>query len=246
MLRILRGGGIFFMVGFSVVVPAFNEAGCIARNMRALAAACERTGRVWEIVLCVEHSTDSTLEQALEVARELEQLRVLDLPVQRGKGAAVREGFLQAQGEIVFMCDADLSADLGAIDTFLKLFDADAQVAGVVGRRRSRVGKSPFLRRFLSGVFHAWVKRLTGLPFSDTQCGFKAFKKPFARELAQMQTETGYVFDIEWLLYAQQKNWRVQEADVLWKDDPDTRVRLPRDGIRMLKSLRRLRGAFKK
>ena len=226
---------------FSIVVPAYREAPRIAASLAALSCACAETGRAYEIVVAVEPSDDGTLERAQAFAATHTQTRILDLGAHRGKGHAVREGVLAASGAIVFFTDADLSADVAAVGDFLDRFDADASLAGIVGVRRLRKGKAPFLRRFLSRVFHALVRAAARVPFRDTQCGFKAFRQPFALELARAQTQMGYAFDIEWLKIACAKGWRVTEAAVAWTDYPHSHIRLLRDGFALVRAVWRLR-----
>jgi len=233
------------MPRFSVIVPAYREAPRIATCVAALAAACAATGRTWEIVVAVEKSPDATLALARAAAVAHPGVRVLDLPTHRGKGHAVRAGFLDAQGEIVFFTDADLSADLAGIADFLAVFEGIPACAGVIGVRTQRTGRPPWLRRALSRCFHALVRTFTGLPYADTQCGFKAFRAPQARELAERQQEDGYAFDIEWLLYAHACGWNIAERPLLWRDQPHSQIFLPRDGVKLLRDMVRLRRRFK-
>lgn len=229
------------MADFSVVVPAYREAPRIAACVHALVSACAATGSSWEIIIAVERSPDNTLALARETASDKENVRVLDLPAHRGKGHAVRAGVLAAQGDIVFFTDADLSADLAAIPDFLAVFASRPSCAGAIGVRTRRTGRPPQLRRLFSKCFHALVRFLTGLPYTDTQCGFKAFRAAPARELAQHQREDGYAFDIEWLLYAKSKGWDILEHPLLWRDQPHSQISLPRDGLRLLLDTLRLR-----
>ncbi len=227
------------MPDISIVIPAYNEAERIAATVRALARACGELGASCEIVVSVEKSADGTLEKARAAVgqcggNEKISFQVLDLARHVGKGHAVRRGVFDAQGDVVFFTDADLSADTAAIGEFWRMFTEDPSLDGIVGVRTNREGKSPFLRRWLSGCFHWAVRWLTGLPFVDTQCGFKAFRRARIRELAEAQREDGYVFDVEWLLYARRRGWKVAERPVLWTDNPDSHIWLPRDGTRML------------
>ena len=224
----------------SIVVPAYEEAPRMARTVAQLAGACALVAQTWEIVVAVEPSADATLQAALEAAGSAGNIYVLDLKKHLGKGHAVREGVLQAGGDIIFFCDADLSADLAALGEFIALFRADPDLDGVIGVRRKRIGRAPFLRRWLSGCFHAAVQRLTRLPFADTQCGFKAFRRQRAHFLANAQRQTGYAFDIEWLLLAQREGWNVAQCPIVWTDQPQSHIWLPRDGLDLLLAAWRL------
>jgi glycosyltransferase involved in cell wall biosynthesis len=243
-------------IALSIVIPAFNEAGRLPMNLARVSAHCAGLdlapfGTGWEVLAMVEKSPDGTLEKARAAATGLAGIEVIDNQVQRGKGYAVRSGMLRAKGEIVFFMDADLSTPLGQLDLFLQYFAAHPEVDILIGNRRhpaSRISKPEGLvRRILSDVFGALVRRqaLAG-PWLDTQCGFKAFRRPAARAIFTRQQLDGFSFDVEVLALAEALHLRVADLPVEWHHDDATRLRLLQDGWGMLRDMRRVRALVAK
>jgi dolichyl-phosphate beta-glucosyltransferase len=189
-------------------------------------------------LIVVEHSTDGTLELAREGVAEQANFRVIDNRVQRGKGYAVRSGMREARGEIVFYMDADLSVPLEEIDAFLAHFSANPEVDVLLGSRQhagSRIERrQSLLRQTMGKAFNRILRALSLIPFRDTQCGFKAFRKKAAREIFELQTIDGFAFDVEVILLAQALGYRVAELPVRWLNSPESKVHIIRDSLRML------------
>ena len=234
----------------SLVIPAYNEAGRLPRNLPLVAAHCASLPLPapggWEVLVMVERSTDGTLESARAAAAPFPELHVVDNGPQRGKGHAVREGMLRAAGGIVLFMDADLSTPLTEIERFLAWFEAHPETDVLIGNRRhpgSRIGRPQgWLRRHLSRVFNRLVQgRVLGGEWADTQCGFKAFRQPAAREIFRRQRLDGFSFDVEVLALASALHLRVADLPVEWFDDRATRLNLWRDGWTMLRDLWRVR-----
>lgn len=246
----------------SIVIPAYNEAGRLPRNLPLVAACCDaldlpaRAGLPldlaagadsYEVLVMVERSTDGTLEKAREAAAQCPRIEVVDNGPQRGKGHAVRSGMLRAAGEIVLFMDADLSTPLDEIGRFLDAFAAQPAVDVLVGNRRhadSHIGRHQgSVRRNLGRLFNSLVTRAGLLPggLADTQCGFKAFRHAAAQEIFSRQKMDGFSFDVEVLALADGLGLRVADRPVAWYDADATRVRLWRDGLTMLRDLQRVR-----
>ena len=237
----------------SIVIPAYNEAGRLPRNLPAVAACCDaldlRTpdSDGYEVLVMVERSTDGTLEKARAAAAPHGRVEVVDNGPQRGKGHAVREGMLRAEGAVVLFMDADLSTPLEEVGKFLDHLAAHPADDVLIGNRRhaaARVGREQgWLRRNLGRLFNRLVRRAGLLPggWADTQCGFKAFRHAAAREVFSRQTLDGFSFDVEALALAAALGLRVVDLPVAWYDEAATRVRLWRDGAGMLRDLWRVR-----
>ena len=233
----------------SIVVPAYNEARRLPPNLPRIAAACDALALPgpYEVLVIVEGSTDGTLDACRAVAAGLPGFAVIDNGPQLGKGHAVRSGMLQARGALRLFMDADLSTPLSEVGKFLAYFDAHPQTDVLIGNRRhrdSRIGQHQGpLRRYLSPLFARLVHAATALPgdWSDTQCGFKAFRADAAREIFRRQRLDGFSFDVEVLALAGGLGLRVDDLPVEWFDETATRVRLFRDGWAMLRDLRRVR-----
>ncbi len=160
----------------------------------------------------------------------------------RGKGAAVRTGILASSGDRILFLDADLSAPIEELPKLLRALDRGAEVA--IGSRRMEgadVQVRQGIGRFLSGRFFFWVTRvLTGLPFRDTQCGFKLFTRLAAQEIFPRAREDGWSFDVEILSLARERGLETAEVPIVWRDSGGSRVRAIRDAPRTLLGLLRL------
>ncbi len=234
----------------SIVIPAYKEAGRLPRNLALVAACCEASvlpaSGGWEVLIMVEASPDDTLAAVRAAAAHHPAITVIDNGARRGKGYAVRQGMLRARGDIVLFMDADLSTPLTELRKFLDYFAAHPGVDVLIGNRRhpaSRVGRSQGLvRRSLSLAFNQLVRGRVGLAnWSDTQCGFKAFRREAAREIFTRQRLDGFSFDVEVLALAAALGLRVVDLPVEWFDVKATTLRVARDGWRMLRDVGRLR-----
>ena len=237
----------------SIVIPAYNEAGRLPRNLPAVAACADaldlRTADSdgYEVLVMVERSTDGTLEKTRAAAAAFPRVQVIDNGPQRGKGHAVRAGMLRAAGALVFFMDADLSTPLSEVKKFLDHFATHPADDVLIGNRRharARVGREQGpVRRNLGRLFNRLVRGAGLLPggWEDTQCGFKAFRHAAAQEIFSRQRLDGFSFDVEALALAAALGLRVTDLPVAWFDETATRVRLWRDGWNMLRDLRRVR-----
>ena len=223
----------------SIIIPAYNEE-------KRLPATLERVREYlrsgsWEaseIVVVNDGSRDATAKIAAKAGA-----RVLHNPGNRGKGYAVRHGMLDAKNEWVLLTDADLSAPIEELD---KLWTA-AEGAGapvVIGSRaldRSLIGvRQPAFRDFSGRFFNLVMRLVTGLPFSDTQCGFKLFRAQAAREIFSRQRLDGFGFDVEILYIARRLGYVCLEIPVRWNDVAGSKVSLGR-GIGAFSDLFRVR-----
>lgn len=202
----------------------------------------------WEIIVVNNGSNDETDVVVREAAEWLPHLQLVCLDA-RGKGLAVREGVLNSTGQVVFVCDADLSMPPAELQQFL---DAAQEADVVVGSREApgahRYGE-PRYRHLMGRVFNRLVQLAAVPGIRDTQCGFKAFRRAAAEELVARQTIMGWCFDVELLYLARKYGYRVKELGIDWYFDADTRVRPGSDTLSMLWELlmirlRDLRGAY--
>ena len=180
-----------------------------------------------EIVVVDDGSGDGTAALVEKWQRDHRCVRLLRNPGNRGKGFTVRHGVLEAKGEWILCTDADLSTPIGELD---KLFAA-AQQAGAdiaIGSRaldRSLVGVHQSAFREMSGrLFNVVMRVITGLPFRDTQCGFKLFRAQAAREIFSRQKIEGFSFDVEDLMIAKLLGYKAVEVPVVWNNVEGTKV----------------------
>ena len=212
----------------SIVIPAYNEE-------KRLPATLERihrylAGSGWdfaEVLVVDDGSSDQTVGVAEEFARQGPGTRVLRNPGNRGKGYSVRHGMLEAKGNWVLFTDADLSAPIDELGKlWAAVHEARAQVA--IGSRaldRSLIGvHQPAFRESAGKLFNLGVRLITGLPFHDTQCGFKLFEARAAREIFRRQQLERFGFDVEVLFIARRLGYSAIEVPVRWDDVAGTKV----------------------
>jgi dolichyl-phosphate beta-glucosyltransferase len=227
----------------SVVIPAYNEARRLAPGLDEILEHARRTGLDLEVVLVDDGSLDDTSEV---VRRRLEgrlPLQILRQEPNLGKAAAVKRGILAARGRYVGYADADMSTPFAEIDRLLEALSGEADVA--IGSRALRESDiqvhQPWYRALAGRAFGAFT-RLVLLPgISDSQCGFKFFRREVAQDLFTRQQLSGWAFDVELLYLAQRLGYRIAQIPVRWINDPNTKVSMLRAGPRMLLDVLRVR-----
>jgi glycosyltransferase involved in cell wall biosynthesis len=226
----------------SIVVPAYNEEKRLPSTLEALRAfVASHSFEFVEIVVVDDGSCDGTAELVRRYAGEHPQFRLVQNPGNRGKGYAVRNGMMSAIGEWILYSDADLSAPIDQLERLWAAVQKQpAQVA--IGSRavdRTMVGVRQPLGRELAGRFFNLVMRLlTGLPFRDTQCGFKLFHRDAARVIFPRQQLDGFGFDVEDLYIAKVLGIKAIEVPVRWDNVEGTKVSLLRGADSFLDLLR--------
>jgi dolichyl-phosphate beta-glucosyltransferase len=225
--------------GLSIVIPAYNEARRIGRALAAVRAYALRADVSVELIVVDDGSRDETGEIVREFQREPLTLRLLVNPANRGKGYSIRQGMLAARGDVVLMCDADLSTPIEELERFRGWLERGYDV--VIGSRDlpdSRLDPpQPLLRRWLAWGFRAIRRRLLLPTLRDTQCGFKCFRRAVAHDVFARQQTDGWLFDCEVLGLADRLGYRIKEVGVVWRNDPDTRVNTPFEVLRSLPTL---------
>ncbi len=233
----------------SIVIPAYNEASRLPQTFERIVAylqARARAGRPLEAEILVvdDGSTDATAAVVRQWQSRLPELRLLQNPGNRGKGYSVRHGMLEARGRLALFTDADLSAPIEEADRLLEVLECEQADIAIGSRgldRRMILVHQSRLRELAGRLFNLLVRMLTGVPFRDTQCGFKAFRMDRARVLFERQRVEGFGFDPELLFLAQRFGLRTIEVPVRWAHAPGSKVHLLRDSLRMLAELVRVR-----
>jgi glycosyltransferase involved in cell wall biosynthesis len=232
----------------SIVIPARDEAPRIGRSLDAVIAFAAASGGAAEIVVVDDGSSDGTsgavASREDEATRRGCTLRLLRNATNRGKGFSVKRGFLAATGDVVLFTDADLSSP---IEDAPKLIGpiASGEADVVFGSRaidRSLIGRrQPVVRDFGGRLFNLIMRAVTGLPYRDTQCGFKAFRRRELAPVFEAQRIDGFGFDAEILYVARKRGLRLREVPVRWNDSPGSKVRFVSDAARMCADLVRIR-----
>ena len=231
---------------FSLVIPAFNEAKRIGESLRIALEYLAGASPESELIVVNDGSTDATGEIVREVfsgARGISTQLLENFP-NRGKGAAGRKGLLAAQRQIALFSDADLSTPLEQTPKLIEPI-AHGELDIAFGSRaldRSLIGHhQPWRREQAGRVFNLIVRVATGLPFWDTQCGFKAFQMATCRPILEAAHIDGFGFDVELLYLASRGGLRLREIPVRWNHHDGSKVHLVHDSLRMLREVIELR-----
>ncbi len=230
----------------AVIVPAFNEARRLTDNLLTLLSYLQAFRPEAELIVVDDGSTDGTAEVAEGLFARLPDVtaRVLRFAQNRGKGHAVRTGLLTAQAPIALFSDADLSTPITELPKIVEPIEAGNYdiVLGSRALDRSLIGhRQPWRREQGGKVFNAIVRLTTGLPFSDTQCGFKAFRMEAARPIIERAEIDGFGFDVELLFLAQRADLRMLDVPVRWDHREGSKVHIVRDSLRMFTEVVNLR-----
>lgn len=241
----------------SIIIPAYNEAGRLARTLLRIreyfagrrvppAVAPEIGLDQLEILIVDDGSKDGTARIAEEWAREMPCVRLVSNRENRGKGYSVRHGMLEARGRLALFTDADLSSPIEEIEKLLAAIAAGYDLA--IGSRaldRSLISIHQARHRELAGiVFNGLMRVITGLPFHDTQCGFKLFRREPSRIIFEEQRIERFGFDPEILFLAKSHGLRIAEVPVRWAHDPATKVHVLRDSVMMFCDLLLIRWSW--
>jgi glycosyltransferase involved in cell wall biosynthesis len=230
---------------FSIVVPCFNEEGRVGETLRLTVNYLAANAPDSELIVVNDGSTDGTGTVARESLKSAQiAARLLENFPNRGKGAAVRSGLLAAQRPIGLFSDADLSTPLEETSKLIEPV-ANGEVDIAFGSRaldRSLIGvHQPWRREQAGRIFNLLVRIATGLPFWDTQCGFKAFRLDVCRPILEAAQIEGFAFDVELLYLAQRAGLRIHEVPVRWNHAEGSKVSFFRDSLRMLREVIALR-----
>lgn len=230
-------------VHLSIIVPAYNEERRLPSALDKVFAYLATKSFTAEVLVVDDGSTDRTPEILAERRTREPRLRVIRHERNRGKGASVRTGMLAASGRLALFTDTDLSAPIEEADKLLAAIHAGAEIAfGSRALDRSLIQVRQSTLRELGGqIFNWFVRRLIGLPFADTQCGFKLFVLERARSVFEQQTILHFGFDPEILFLAQRRGLTMREVPVVWSHSADTRLYFFRDAWRMFLALLRIR-----
>jgi dolichyl-phosphate beta-glucosyltransferase len=221
------------------VIPAYNEEGRLGRTLERIHEWLRGQGETFEILVVDDGSTDGTGELARRFAEENPGVDLVTQPANLGKGAAVREGFRRARGEQVVFSDADLSTPIEELAGMRAALDGGADlVIASRGLPESNLAvRQAWYRENMGKLFNRIVRLITGIPFHDTQCGFKLLRGDAARAAAAEMREDGFSFDVELILLVRRAGGRVHEFPVTWRHVDDSRVSPLTDSLGMLFAL---------
>ena len=230
---------------FSIVIPCFNEEGRVSETLRVTIKYLAANAPTSELIVVNDGSTDGTAGIARKILSGTNiATRLLENFPNRGKGAAVRSGLLAARKPIGLFFDADLSTPIEETPKLIEpIANSDVDIAfGSRALDRSLIGiHQPWRREQGGRVFNLLVRVATGLPFWDTQCGFKAFRLDVCRPILDAARVNGFAFDVELLYLAQRAGLRIREIPVRWNHAEGSKVSFFKDSLRMLREVIALR-----
>jgi dolichyl-phosphate beta-glucosyltransferase len=216
------------MQKLSVVIPAYNEEHRIGKTLESVGDFLGKQNFDYEILVVNDGSKDDTANVVKEQETKIKNLRLVDNVENHGKGYVVKQGMLEASGDVRLFMDADNSTTVDQVLPFLPYFDQGHDI--VVGSRRIKGAniavKQGIFRDFLGGVFRFIVHTLAPVGVTDTQCGFKAFSGKAAQAVFPKQTIFRWAFDVEILTIARKQGLKIKELPITWVNDGDSHVKL--------------------
>ena len=227
---------------FSLIIPAYNEAQRIGDTLVQTLSYLRATSPGSELIVVDDGSSDGTAEvvrSAFAISGGIE-CRLIQYSPNRGKGAAVRDGLRAATRPIALFSDADLSTPIDEASKLVEPIHA-GQVDVTFGSRaldRRLIGTRQSWGREQGGrIFNLLVRVSTGLPFWDTQCGFKAFRLEAFRHVLEQARSDGFGFDVELLYLANAAGLRMREIPVRWNHHEGSKVHFVHDSLHMLQEV---------
>lgn len=230
----------------SIIVPAYNEAVRLGRSLEVMLEYLNSRAGASELIVVDDGSSDGTTGVAEESLRDAGNVatRVITVRPNRGKGHAVRAGLLAASAPIALFSDADLSTPITETPKLVEPIErGDYDLTfGSRALDRSLIGVHQPWRREQGGrIINLIVRLATGLPFWDTQCGFKAFRMSVCRPLAEAATIERFGFDVEYLTVAHLAGLRLKEIAVRWDHNDGSKLSVWRDTPRLIEEVRTVR-----
>ena len=227
----------------SLILPAYNEAQRIRQTLDQVRAYLDRQGYGYEVIVAAD-GDDGTRELVAAVAARDGRVRVLGSPGRGGKGRGIRLAVARAHGQVIGFIDADYKTPIEEMEKPLPWFARGYDI--VIGSRAASGSRievpAPLHRRLGSKGFAIAMHLTVGLwNVQDTQCGFKFFRGPVARDLFGRQRIDGYMFDVEVLYLAERSRYRIREVGVRWRDDGDSRLDLVAGNWRNMIDILRIR-----
>lgn len=222
-------------LSYSIIIPAYNESERLTVSLPKVLEYIDKQALQAEIIVVNDGSSDSTADVVRRFALLHPEVRLVENPGNRGKGYSVRNGMLQAQGDVLLFTDADLSSPITEASKLFEAIEGGADVA--IGSRWLRAElqteRQPWHRQLYGRLFNLGLRLVLGLQYRDTQCGFKAFTHAAAHTVFSRQRVERWGFDPELLFLADKFKLRTAEVPVEWAHDHRSKISPVRDGLRM-------------
>lgn len=230
------------MLNLSIVIPCYNEEYRLPATLQSIHDYLIENDLSAEIIIVDDGSTDRTVGVAKKFQDILPDLWILHFAKNQGKGFAVKQGMLAAQGDAVLFMDADNATKLSEIEKLWPYLGNHDVVIGSRAQTDSELAKKqPWYRRLLGRAGNLLIQSALVPGINDTQCGFKLFRKQAINAVFGRQQTMGYGSDIEILTIAQRLGYRVKEVGITWRDAKGSKVRPMRDAWRTLIEVLRIK-----
>ncbi|MCK5843177.1 MAG: glycosyltransferase family 2 protein [Victivallales bacterium] len=224
----------------SIVIPAYNEERRLVNTILSIKDYLRTKNGRWknpEVVVVADGCSDDTVNVARKALSDFPDSRIIAYPDNKGKGHALKVGVAATVGDIVAFADADGATPISELDSLVEPITANSADIVIASRRVASANVAapqPIHRKLLGNAFSIAVRMILGVPFLDTQCGFKVFRGNIARELFAASECPGFAIDIELIHRALKRGYVVREHGVEWNDAPGSKVHPLRDGFKML------------
>ncbi len=213
----------------SVIIPAYNEEKHIKNTIQSIYGYLSNKNTEHEIIVVTDGSRDKTNDIVRSMLSEIPTLQLLDYAKNRGKGFGVRHGMLKASGDYRLFTDADNATSIDHIEKMMPFFEQGyGVVIGSIAVRGSTVasGSEPIWRRLFGKMGNLFIQIMAVPGIMDTQRGFKMVTAEAANKIFPKMTIDRWGFDIEMLALARKFGFKIKEIPVVWKNDPNSHVKL--------------------
>jgi dolichyl-phosphate beta-glucosyltransferase len=221
------------------VIPAYNEESRIVPTLEKVHAYCAGRFKRSEIIVVDDGSKDNTASLVKNLGIRLNKIKLIHYPQNAGKGHAVRKGVLSSIGNLLLICDADLSTPIEELEKLITFIHCDYDIAiGSRGLSESNIlQRQSWYREAMGKTFNVFVRMFAIRGIKDTQCGFKLLRGDVARALFSTSRIDGFSFDVEVLYLAKKAGYMIKEVPVRWINSPFSRVVLMSDPMKMFLEL---------
>jgi dolichyl-phosphate beta-glucosyltransferase len=228
----------------SIVIAAYNEENRIGESLLKIKAYLDARDTDYEIIVVDDGSTDDTKKVSADYKTKIANFKIINYPVNKGKGYALRQGVFASKGDAVLLTDADLSTPIDELARLLPLITGQ-EYDVVIGSRALETSKilkkQPWWRQGMGKTFNRIVKILVLDGFNDTQCGFKLFSGEAAKSLFKDARIDRFAYDVEILALAKKNGYKISEMPVRWINSPESKVNPIFDSVQMFFDLVKIR-----
>lgn len=228
----------------SIVIPAYNEEGRIARTLAKIYDFLHKKDYDCEVIIVDDGSTDKTVLEIQQSQLFKEgKAGIIKNWINMGKGFSVKRGILATRGDYVLFSDADSSTPVEESDKLFNHINKGHDI--IIGSRALKESDvrihQPWYRERMGKAFNLFVKLLLIKEFNDTQCGFKLFKGNVARKLAGLLKIDGFCFDVEIIYLAKKMGYSIKETGIIWENSPQSKVKVINGSVSMFLDLLKIK-----